>query len=72
MVHTVLDEQCLREIIDGFLAETRTVPSDALVRALAACCGTTEAAVRSVFEQRARAQGAETSLFDSMPFSGSG
>jgi hypothetical protein len=67
-----LDPQSLREIVDGLLSETRTVPSDALVRRLAACCGMDEAAVRRVFEDRSREQGAETSLFDAMPFSGSG
>ena len=68
----LLDAQNLNEIVNGFLAGTTTIPSDRLVRALAACCRMDEAAVRFMFEKRAREQGAETSLFDTMPFSGSG
>lgn len=68
----ILDAQNLREIVDGFLSQARTAPSDALVRRLAACCGLDDAAIRLRFEERSRELGAETSLFDSMPFSGSG
>jgi hypothetical protein len=68
----LLDAQNLKEIVNGFLAGTTVIPSDKLVRALAACCRMDEAAVRLMFDERAREQGAETSLFDTMLFSGSG
>lgn len=68
----MLDPEDLNEIVDGLIKEPAIAPSDKLIRALAACCGTDAAAVRAVFEQRFRAQGHETSLFYEMPSSGSG
>ena len=68
----ILDEQDLREIADEFVAGTVAIPSDKPVRALGKACGVDDGKVRSVFEERSRALGSETSLFDTMPFSGSG
>ena len=67
-----LDEQDLREIANGFVTGTAAIPSDKLLRALGKACGLDDDKVRLVFEERARALGSETSLFDTMPFSGSG
>ena len=68
-----LDATLLHEIIDGFIAERVTLPSERLLAALACASGTDDVEwVRAAFEARFRAAGHETTLFDSMPFSGSG
>lgn len=67
-----LDPALLDEIITAFIAGRVTVPSDRLLRALAAASGLGETELRVRFETRFRAEGHETALFDSMPFSGSG
>jgi predicted DsbA family dithiol-disulfide isomerase len=68
----MLDRESLLEIVDGFVAEKTAVPSERLLRALAAGAGLSAAEVRAVFEERHRAAGHETQLFDDLPFSGAG
>ncbi len=68
----MLDRESLLEIMDAFIGETVAVPSDRRVRALAESAGLPTGGVRELFEERNRAAGHETQLFDAMPFSGSG
>jgi hypothetical protein len=68
----MLDEAALQEVIDGMTREAVAVPSDHLLRSLAAAAGLNEAALRALFERRFRDHGNQTRLFDDLPFSGSG
>ena len=68
----MFDRENLLEITDGFIAESVAVPSDRLLRALAAAAGMRVEEVRALFEQRHRDAGHETQMFDPMPFSGAG